>query len=176
MKFSSLDASLPRKHIRSGQSRRGSVGNERVKFCRHVGAGAPVLFPTATAGSIYGDVAERGGPWSALYALVDAATTTGVAAATVVVIVVVVVVVVVVVGPTPCVSGIAKLSADARSPERVAPQSIALPCQLCTGSLPSPLYPRNARRSTLYLFTYRNISRTRGRPTNRPAGGRRPAS
>ena len=38
-------------------------GNERVKF-RGYRARAPVLFPTATVGSIYGDVAERE-PWSA---------------------------------------------------------------------------------------------------------------
>lgn len=38
-------------------------GNERVKF-RGYRARAPVLFPTATAGSIYGDVAERE-PWNA---------------------------------------------------------------------------------------------------------------
>lgn len=94
MKFSSPDPSLSRKRVsivRGGQSRRRTrSGNERVKFRRHLGAGAPVLFPTATAGSIYGDVAERGGPWSASYAFAAASTATAAAAAVVVILVIVV--------------------------------------------------------------------------------------
>ena len=42
---------------------------------------------------------------------------------------------------------------------RVAVNSFPVP--IMHRQLQSPLYPRNARRSTLYLFTYRNISRTR---------------
>lgn len=107
------------------------------------GAGGPVLlFPTTTVGSIYGDVAERE-PWSASHALRRRRRR--------------------------CRRrrrrrrrrAAAKVSAVAQPPERTAPRSIVSQSPIMHGQFPSPLYPRNARRSTLYLFTYRNISRTR---------------
>lgn len=141
--------------------------NERVKFRRHVGAGAPVLFPTATAGSIYGDVAERGGLWSASYALIAAATAAAIA--TLAILVVVVILVIVVKSSSPSPSPPPRLGREtfdrARPPEKRHAAVNIFPVPITHGQFyPSPLYPRNARRSTLYLFTYRNISRTRGRP------------